>query len=151
MLGPKDCEPILTRFGGPLAWSQGLNIPGIGAGMGSIRLHNSPELGRLQKKLQDNMALFDELVPTEQRGNGFPLKVIHVGDEDKAVAASAAILERGFYTSAVFFPIVRKGHAGLRVMIRADLSHDDIRGFASALNDALGTEPAATPREMVSA
>lgn len=156
MLGPKDSEPILTRFGGPLAWSQGLNVPGIGAGMASIRLHNSPELGRLQKKLQGNMELFDELVPTEQRGNGFPLKVIHIGDEEKAVAASAAILERGFYTSAVFFPIVRKGHAGLRVMIRADLSHDDIRSFAVALNDALGTSGTDTPaaetaRETVSA
>lgn len=156
MIGPKDREPILTRFGGPLAWSQGLNVPGIGAGMASIRLHNSPELGRLQKKLQGNMELFDELVPTEQRGNGFPLKVIHIGDEEKAVAASAAILEQGFYTSAVFFPIVRKGHAGLRVMIRADLSHDDIRGFASALNDALGTPTTGvtateTARETVSA
>ena len=143
MLGPKHAEPVLTRFGGPLAWSQGLNVPGIGAGMASVRLHESPELGRLQKKLQDNMALFDELVPTAQRGDGFPLKVIRIGEEEKAVAASAAVLERGFYTSAVFFPIVRKGEAGLRVMLRADLSHDDIRAFAAALNDVLGMDSAA--------
>ncbi|HYK00414.1 MAG TPA: aminotransferase class I/II-fold pyridoxal phosphate-dependent enzyme [Thermoanaerobaculia bacterium] len=143
MLGPKDREPVLTRFGGPLAWSQGLNVPGIGAGMASIKLHDSPELGRLQKALQDNMALFDELVPTAQRGDGFPLKVIRIGDEEKAVAASAAILERGFYTSAVFFPIVRKGEAGLRVMVRADLTADDIRAFAVALNDTLGLTDAA--------
>ncbi|HEX6096109.1 MAG TPA: aminotransferase class I/II-fold pyridoxal phosphate-dependent enzyme [Thermoanaerobaculia bacterium] len=143
MLGPKDREDVLTRFGGPLAWSQGLNVPGIGAGMGAVRVHESPELGRLQKKLQDNMALFDELVPTAQRGDGLPLKVIRIGDEEKAVAASAAILERGFYTSAVFFPIVRKGEAGLRVMLRADLSFDDIRGFATALSDVLGMDTAA--------
>jgi 7-keto-8-aminopelargonate synthetase-like enzyme len=143
MLGPKDREPVLTRFGGPLAWSQGLNVPGIGAGMGAVRVHESPELGQLQKKLQDNMALFDELVPTAQRGDGFPLKVIRIGDEEKSVAASAAILERGFYTSAVFFPIVRKGEAGLRVMLRADLSFDDIRAFAAALSDVLGMDTAA--------
>ncbi len=143
MLGPKDREPVLTRFGGPLAWSQGLNVPGIGAGLASVRLHESPELGRLQKRLQDNMALFDELVPTAQRGDGFPLKVIRIGDEEKAVAASAAILERGFYTSAVFFPIVRKGEAGLRVMLRADLTSDDIRAFAAALTDVLGMDDAA--------
>jgi 7-keto-8-aminopelargonate synthetase-like enzyme len=139
MLGPQECEPVLTRFGGPLAWSQGLNVPGIGAGMASIRLHNSPELGRLQKRLRDNMALFDELVPTAQRGNGFPLKVIRIGDEERAVAASAAILERGFYTSAVFFPIVKKGEAGLRIMLRADNTEDDIRSFAAALHETLGT------------
>jgi 7-keto-8-aminopelargonate synthetase-like enzyme len=143
MLGPKDREPVLTRFGGPLAWSQGLNVPGIGAGMASVRLHQSPELGRLQKRLQDNMALFDDLVRTAQRGDGFPLKVIRIGDEEKAVAASAAILERGFYTSAVFFPIVRKGEAGLRVMLRADLTGDDIRAFAAALTDVLGMDDAA--------
>jgi 7-keto-8-aminopelargonate synthetase-like enzyme len=140
MLGPKECEPVLTRFGGPLAWSQGLNVPGIGAGMASIRLHNSPELGRLQKALQDNMALFDELVPTEQSGNGFPLKVIRVGDADRAVAASAAILERGFYTSAIFFPIVKKGDAGLRIMLRADNTQEDIRSFAAAVRDAVGMD-----------
>lgn len=138
MLGPKETEPFLTRFGGPLAWSQGLNVPGIGAGIASVRIHNSPELGELQRRLQRNMALFDELVPTEQRGNGFPLKVIRIGDEQKAVAASAAVLENGFYTSAVFFPIVRKGEAGLRIMLRADLSEDDIRRFAAAVRDAVG-------------
>lgn len=150
MLGPKECEPVLTRFGGPLAWSQGLNVPGIGAGMASIDLHNSPELGRLQQALRDNMALFDELVPTEQRGNGFPLKVIRIGDEGKAVAASAAILERGFYTSAVFFPIVKKGQAGLRIMLRADNTAEDIRAFAAAVHDALGAD-AERPAEMLRA
>jgi len=145
MLGPRECEPVLTRFGGPLAWSHGLNVPGIGAGMASIRIHNSPELGLLQKRLRDNMALFDELVPTAQSGNGFPLKVIRIGDEGKAVAASAAILERGFYTSAVFFPLVKKGEAGLRIMLRADNTKDDIRSFAAAVHETLGTPEPASP------
>ena len=34
---------------------------------------------------------------------------------------------------------------------RAEVVNDDIRSFAAALHDALGTQPAATPREMVSA
>jgi 7-keto-8-aminopelargonate synthetase-like enzyme len=107
----------------------------------SIGIHNSPELIRLQEALQANMALFDSLIETEQSGNGFPLKVIAIGDEDKAVAASAAILERGFYTSAVFFPIVRRGHAGLRIMLRADNTEHDIRSFADAVHETLGTRP----------
>jgi 7-keto-8-aminopelargonate synthetase-like enzyme len=141
MLGPRNHEAVLTRFGGPLAWSQGLNVPGIGAGMASIDIHNSPELARLQDALHTNMALFDSLISTEQSGNGFPLKVIAIGEEEKAVAASATILERGFYTSAVFFPIVRKGHASLRIMIRADNTERDIRSFAAAVHETLGTEP----------
>jgi len=138
MLGAEKFEPIITRFGGPLAWSQGLNVPSIGASMASIRLHESPELGRLQATLRANMDLFDELVHTEQRGNGFPLKVIHVGEAEDAVRASAEILTRGFYTSAVFFPIVEKGHAGLRIMLRADNTPEQIRAFAAAVHDTVG-------------
>jgi 7-keto-8-aminopelargonate synthetase-like enzyme len=152
MLGPDRLEPIMTRFAGPLAWSQGLNVPSIGAGMASVRLHNSPELGRLQHALQRNIALFDELVLTEQRADGFPLKVIHVGEADAAVQASAEMLERGFYTSAVFFPIVRRGHAALRIMIRADNTPEDIRAFAAAVHEVVGDScrvpaAAATPAE----
>lgn len=135
MLGAPQFEPVLTRFGGPLAWSQGLNVPSIGASMASIRLHRSPELGRLQRALQANMALFDELVATPQRGDGFPLKVIRVGEADDAIKASAGILARGFYTSAVFFPIVRRGEASLRIMLRADNPLEDIRAFAAAVHD----------------
>lgn len=135
MLGAPQFEAVLTRFGGPLAWSQGLNVPSIGASMASIRLHRSPELGRLQRSLQVNMVLFDELVATAQRGDGFPLKVIRVGEAQDAIKASAGILQRGFYTSAVFFPIVRKGEAALRIMLRADNTLEDIRTFAAAVHD----------------
>ena len=137
MLGPKTREDILTRFGGPLAWSQGLNVPGIGAGIASVRLHNSIELERRQVMLKRNMALFDQLVATEQAENGFPLKVVVIGDEERAIAASAAMLDSGYYTSAVFFPIVKRGVAGLRIMLRADNTDEDIRGFASALSTTL--------------
>jgi len=144
MLGPKQFDPILTRFGGPLAWSQGLNVPSIGASMASLKLHRTAELRRLQIALQANMNLFDELIATDQKGDGFPMKVIFVGDEKMAVEASARILELGFYTSAVFFPIVQKGHAGLRVMLRSDLTLEHIRSLAGAVGDALGTRvPAA--------
>jgi 7-keto-8-aminopelargonate synthetase-like enzyme len=135
MLGEPRFEAVLARFGGPLAWSQGLNVPSIGASRASIRLHRTPELGRLQQALCDNIALFDELVETPERGDGLPLKVIRVGEAEHAVRASAGILERGFYTSAVFFPIVKKGEAGLRIMLRADLTHDDIRAFADAVHE----------------
>jgi 7-keto-8-aminopelargonate synthetase-like enzyme len=145
MLGPKAHEDLMTRFGGPLAWSQGLNVPGIGAAMGSIKVHNSPELPKLQQRLADNMALFDSLVHTGQSGNGFPLKVIRIGDEQTSVHASASMLDRGYYTSAVFFPIVRRGEAGLRIMLRADNCEDDIRGFAAALSDVLQRDVSRPP------
>jgi 7-keto-8-aminopelargonate synthetase-like enzyme len=144
LLGPADREPILARFGGPLAWSQGINVPGIGAVQASARLHRTPELARLQQALRQNTELFDSLVATEQRGDAFFVRLIPVAEEQRALTGSRELLDRGFYTSAVFFPIVEKGKAGLRVMVRADNRPEDLRAFCAAVEEVLhGTEPRA--------
>lgn len=137
MLGDEKSEPVLTRFGGPLAWSQGLNVPSIGASMASVRLHFSSELMDLQRRLQANIALFDSLFDGGLPSDSFPLKVIHVGEAEKAVRAAQEILDRGFYTSPVFFPIVQRGDAGLRIMLRADITSDEVRAFVHAVQSAL--------------
>lgn len=48
---------------------------------------------------------------------------------------SGEILHRGFYTSPVFFPIVERGKAGLRVMLRADNKPEDIVRFCDAVEE----------------
>jgi len=53
----------------------------------------------------------------------------------RQIAMSAELYRRGFYSSAVFFPIVPKGEAGLRVMVRADLERDELAAFAGHLNE----------------
>jgi hypothetical protein len=50
------------------------------------------------------------------------------------VAAAEAIYRCGFFTSAVFFPIVAQGRAGLRAMGRADLEPGDL-AFCAAIRD----------------
>jgi 7-keto-8-aminopelargonate synthetase-like enzyme len=138
MLGPKQKEDIVARFGGPLGWSQNISPPIIGASLASARLHASPELHQLQQKLRANIRLFDELVTTPHRGEHFPIKVIEIGEEAQAVQRSRQMLERGFYTSAVFFPIVPRGKAGLRIMLRADLAREDIVRLGTAVRDIVG-------------
>ncbi len=135
MLGPKEHESIVLRWGGPMAWSQKLNTAGIGACLAAIDIHESPELGRLQQQLRRNLALFDEQIGTEQKGDLFPIRLIVTGEEERATGCSGGIYERGFYTSAVFFPIVEKGKAGLRVMLRADNRPEDILAFCDAVRD----------------
>lgn len=137
MMGPERHEPILARFGGPLAWSQGMSVASIGAGLASVRIHRSPELGQLQRKLRDNVDLFDAHLPTRQNANGLPLKLVDIGEESEAVRRSQLLLERGFYTSAVFFPIVERNHAALRVMIRADNRPEDLVAFAAAVREVV--------------
>ena len=125
MFGPTggDVEKVLERFGGPLAWSQPMNTAAIGGSLASAEIHNSPELVERQLRLHRNIQLFDSLVATEQSGNGFPIKLVRMSDVTVA-KCGRFLYENGFYVSPVFFPIVAKGQAGLRIMLRAGMKKE---------------------------
>lgn len=119
------------RFGGPMSYSQYLNPAAIGAAMASLEIHRSDELSALQGRLTRNIALFDQLVPTEHAGTPSPIRVVPMASPEMAVRISEAVFKQGFYTSAVFFPIVARSKSGLRVMLRADMTEQDIRSFCA--------------------
>ncbi len=135
MLGPEKHFHTVLRHGGPISWSQALNVPAMGADLASVEIHRSPELRELQRRLLDNMALLDERIPTPEKGNGLPIRVITIGDEERAIELSGEMLNRGFYTSAVFFPIVERSKAGLRIMVRASNSKAEIEEFCGHIRE----------------
>lgn len=140
MLGSQHMVDFLSRHGGPVGWSQQMALPLVGASLASAAIHRSSELGELQRKLQSNIDCFDELLPTSFSGNSLPVRRVTVGDSDRAIQLSTELYRRGFYSSAVFFPIVPKGEAGIRIMIRADLSHEmlaSLAGHVTELTSAL--------------
>ena len=145
MLGPAEHRDVTIRFGGPLAWSQNHNSAGLGAALASVEIHKSPLLGELQTKLRRNLDLFDSRIPTEQAGDRFSIRLVHIGDEVRTSEISGEIFRRGFYTSPVFFPVAERGKAGLRVMIRADNSTEDVEAFCDAVEELVGQTPAAAP------
>lgn len=140
MLGPKHRQDTLSWFGGPMTWSQCLAVPSLGAVRAAAEIHRSPELARLQEALRANIRFFDEAVPTAQQGESFQIKLIDIGEESKAVERSRAMLDRGFHASAVFFPIVARGRAALRLMLRADLQQDDILRLCAAVKEVKSLE-----------
>jgi 7-keto-8-aminopelargonate synthetase-like enzyme len=145
MLGPEKHHDILMRFGGPLAWSKPANAPTIGACLGSLRVHNSPELARRQRQLRANAALFDSLISTPQAGLDTPIRLIRTGADDKAIGLSRQLLDRGFYASAVFFPVTPRGEAGLRIMLRSDNQADDIRRLCATVGELVAPELVGVP------
>ncbi|RKI50216.1 aminotransferase class I/II-fold pyridoxal phosphate-dependent enzyme [Corallococcus sp. AB004] len=138
MLGSRKHYDFLYRTG-PMGWSQSLRTAAIGTSMGSIQVHRSPELAKRQEQLRRNIALFDEHIQTEQRGDGLHIKVVEVGEQDKAVKLSRELYKRGFYCSAVFFPIVPVGKAGIRLMLRGDLPTEQVQSFIGHLKEVLAT------------
>ncbi|HKV12161.1 MAG TPA: aminotransferase class I/II-fold pyridoxal phosphate-dependent enzyme [Thermoanaerobaculia bacterium] len=135
MVDNEEQVTVLTRFGGPMLWSQHLPVASIGADLASARLQKTPELAFRQKRLRENVALFDSLIDTEEKGDGFAIRLIRIGSEEGAVEGSKEMMERGFYTSAVFFPIVERGRAGLRIMLRADHDPADVLAFCEAVRE----------------
>jgi 7-keto-8-aminopelargonate synthetase-like enzyme len=136
MIGSSSKYDFLYRSG-PLGWSQGLRTAAIGTSLGSIAVHRTPELGRRQRQLAENIEIFDRrMKDRDVRGTGGHIKFVLLGDNDRAVRLSTRLYERGYYCSAMFFPIVAKGQAGVRLMLRGDMTSAMTEEFTSALEDA---------------
>ena len=137
MLGTNQHADLIRRYGGPMGWSQDMNVAGMGAVLAAIKIHQSPELHALQERLQKNIELFDSQIQTKHTGNKFPIRLIVLGEEENAVRAARELFERGFYSSAVYFPIVPRGEAAVRIMMRSNLDPDDIIRFCDCLKEII--------------
>jgi 7-keto-8-aminopelargonate synthetase-like enzyme len=136
-LGPRGSQARknLALRNGPLMWSQRINTAGLGAIQASAALHRTEEFAGLQKRLQENIDLFDDLVETEQSRDGLPIRFVEIGSEDATVHLAQQLLRHGFYASPIFFPIIGRGRAGLRLMLRANLARTEIETFAGLLKE----------------
>ncbi|WP_416481766.1 aminotransferase class I/II-fold pyridoxal phosphate-dependent enzyme [Streptomyces sp. CL12] len=136
----KETLRVIERFGGALNYSQLLNTAAVGAGLASAEIHRTPELTTLQDRLYRNIELFDSLVHTEQTGSTYPIRLVPMSDET-VIEAGRRVFEAGFYVSPVFFPIVARGTAGLRVMMRAGQTEEQVRELCAVLTE-VGACPA---------
>ncbi len=139
MLGDERMFRFLYRNAGPVTWSQNMDVAAIGMSLASLEIHRSAELAGLQAQLQRNIAFFDAEFPTEHVGNGSPIRKITVGEEALAVRLSRELYTHGYYCSAVFFPIVPRGNAGVRIMIRADIEAAELQRFCKTVKDIAGS------------
>lgn len=136
MLGSSAMVQFFQRHAGPVSWSQNTMLPQVGASLASAEIHRSPELKILQQQLQDNIAYFDSEFRTSFSGTALPVRLLPANGEKDAVRLSSELFRRGFYSSAVFFPIVARHNAGLRIMLRADLSRQLIEEFIAITREA---------------
>jgi 8-amino-7-oxononanoate synthase len=60
-----------------------------------------------------------------------------LGDEERALAASRALRERGFFVRAIRPPTVPRGTSRLRVSLTAGHDEAQVDGFLGALGETL--------------
>jgi 7-keto-8-aminopelargonate synthetase-like enzyme len=123
---------VIERFAGALCHSQPMNTAAVGASLASAEIHCSADLATLQRRLRANIELFDMGVATEQAGAAYPIRIVPMSDAT-VIEAGRRVFEAGFYVSPVFFPIVARGTAGLRVMLRAGQSAEQIGRLCAVL------------------
>src|SRR5262249_14732989 len=91
-----------------------------------LRILRSAEGEALEARLRANVA---RLAP----GHPSPIVPIVLGDEARALAASAALLARGFLVPAIRPPTVPPGTSRLRVALSAAHTAEQIDALAAAL------------------
>ena len=133
MLGTAAQELLFRRFAVAHAFSASLNTAAIGAAEASAAIHRTGELMERQQALRRNLALLDQLLPTRDSTRDLPIRTIRFGDELISVAVARQLLKLGFYTSAIFFPTVARGDAGLRICLTASHTEAQIRDLCMAI------------------
>ncbi len=81
----------------------------------------------------------DETRPSENRYPESPIIPILIGDEERTMKISAALLEEGFYVPGIRPPSVPKGESRLRVTVNAAHIKDDLKRLVQALKKTGGT------------
>jgi 8-amino-7-oxononanoate synthase len=97
-----------------------------GAALAGLEILHGAEGRRLRARLRAHV---DRIAP----GHPSPIVPVILGDEAAALAASAALLERGLWVPAIRPPTVPPGTARLRVTLSAAHHDDDVGRLAEAL------------------
>jgi 7-keto-8-aminopelargonate synthetase-like enzyme len=75
------------------------------------------------------------MIQTDQKGNGVPIRFIVLGESNKALEVATKVYKSGFYISPLFFPVVAKGKAGLRMMINNVLPSQEFKRFCNTIKE----------------
>ncbi|WP_066951854.1 aminotransferase class I/II-fold pyridoxal phosphate-dependent enzyme [Streptomyces lushanensis] len=126
-------ERLIRSYGQVYAFSAAQTFQAVYACRAVVELHHEGAIAPLQRTLRERVALFDELMGRPLPFS--PIRMVPIGDEENALKAGEELLDAGYFASVVFFPIVRRKSAQLRLCIAANHTEDDIRGVAAALRD----------------
>ena len=126
---PDDFDAFLLRMDGYICEIKdaqirnGLHVLGV-----------APEGEQLRARLRSHV---ERIAP----GHSSPIVPIVLGDEARALAASAALLERGLLVPAIRPPTVAPGTSRLRVALSAAHTDDQVALLAQGLREIVGEPP----------
>lgn len=138
----------IRNFGGPLTFSAQLEPSAVAAAIASAKIHLSPEIVVLQKRLQERIDLFqsalvDGGVPLMSTGET-PVFYIPTGMPDTAYVLMRKLGMEGFFVNPALFPVVPINNAGLRITVSNHNSLQDISCLGKLIGKHYGKVLAST-------
>ena len=131
--GPQTFIDLLVNRARPFIFSTALSPADVAAAHAALDVVRSEEGAALQRRLRE---LIDRLVP----GHPSPIIPVVIGDEDDAMKASAALLDRGILVPAIRPPTVAPGTSRLRVALSAAHTDEMLDALLEGLNQ-IGVTP----------
>jgi 8-amino-7-oxononanoate synthase len=124
---------LLVNTARPYIFTTASTPADAAAALASLGVLRSAEGEALVARLR---TLVDRIAP----GHPSPIVPIVLGDEDRAVKAADALLDRGLLVPAIRPPTVAPGTSRLRVTLSAAHTDEQVDSFVAALDD-LGIDP----------
>jgi len=131
--GDRRLIELLVNRARPFIFTTACSPADAGAALAAVNLFCSEEGARLRARLR---SLIDLAAP----GHPSPIVPVVVGDEDEAMKASAALLERGLVVPAIRPPSVAPGTSRLRVALSAAHTDEQVASLRTALDEVVGRD-----------
>jgi 8-amino-7-oxononanoate synthase len=114
----------MVNLARPYIFTTGLTPADAAAALAALRVLRSTEGGALVRRLADLVARVDVPRPRgEAGGPSSPIIPVILGSEERALKASAVLLDQGLWVPAIRPPTVPAGTSRLRVTLSA--AHTD--------------------------
>ena len=124
--GPRSLVELLVNRARSFVFSTALSPADAAAAQAALRVLRSAEGEALVARLRHNV---ERVAP----GHASPIVPIVLGDEQAALAASAALLEQGLLVPAIRPPTVPEGTSRLRVALSAAHTDTEVDALVAAL------------------
>jgi 7-keto-8-aminopelargonate synthetase-like enzyme len=119
-------EKKIRCYGMPYAFSTPLDFSVSGAALASLELHRDGTVARLQTRLRQTIERFG--------AHPEPIQMIAFDTVEQAQQKCQQLLNQGYFTSLVFYPIVPRNRPQLRVCLTAAHSNEEVDGLRLALS-----------------
>lgn len=126
--GSSAMVDLLVNRARSFIFTTALSPADAAAGLAALQVLRSPEGAALVEHLRS-------LVEQVQPGHPSPIVPVVLGEEERAVKAAAALLERGLLVPAIRPPTVPPGTSRLRIALSAAHSTSQVDDLLAALDD----------------